>query len=233
MRKGFNAFITSLILAISILYVTGCSGDRESEASIEQETLTNEEQIIELDQKQEENASEDLIDEENIPTSEFTTYPLAIGSIILKSDLNIGSTIEKEVIKTLTEFNAVSTGDGAKLTLPENILFDFDSDELRSEADKVIDQLVQVIETTNDEVVIIGHTDNQGNEDYNQKLSERRAESVRQSLIESDIDEKRLKAKGKGASEPLAENTHNDGSDNPEGRQKNRRVEIIVRGLNK
>jgi outer membrane protein OmpA-like peptidoglycan-associated protein len=67
---------------------------------------------------------------------------------------------------------------------------------------------------------IIGHTDNLGDDQVNQKLSQERAESVRQYLIKGGVDGNRIKAKGKGESEP---NTSND---TPEGRAMNRRVEL-------
>lgn len=122
--------------------------------------------------------------------------------------------------------------EGTKLTVPDEILFDFDSYELHVEADTVIKQLVEVIETADGDVTIIGHTDNHGEDDYNQNLSEQRANTVREALIDSGVDESRIAAEGKGASDPVASNTNSDGSDNPDGRQKNRRVEMIVQGFN-
>ena len=170
--------------------------------------------------------------EENIPKSEFFISEMNIGSFIFKSSMDIGSSIDKEVIETLSEFNAIGVDDGAKLTLPGDILFDFDSDELHSEADKTIQKLVKVAEETSGDITIVGHTDSLGKENYNQKLSEQRANAVLQALVHSDVSEERLKDEGKGATEPVAQNQHTDGSDNPEGRQKNRRVEVIIHGFN-
>jgi photosystem I P700 chlorophyll a apoprotein A2 len=78
-------------------------------------------------------------------------------------------------------------------------------------------------------VVVVGHTDSIGSESSNQALSVDRAASVVESLAqELGIDVGRLSAEGRGASEPVAPNTNPDGSDNPDGRQLNRRVEIFV-----
>src|SRR5699024_11761146 len=92
----------------------------------------------------------------------------------------------------LSEFDAVNIEDGTKLTLPEDILFDFDSSELLPEANEAIDQLVKVIETTDDEeeIAIVGHTDGKGEEKYNQKLSEKRAQSVCPTIAISSSDRK-------------------------------------------
>jgi outer membrane protein OmpA-like peptidoglycan-associated protein len=67
-----------------------------------------------------------------------------------------------------------------------------------------------------------------GSDKYNLKLSEARAQSVVTYLISKGIDASRLKAKGYGSTQPIAPNTNEDGSDNPEGRQKNRRTEFKV-----
>jgi OOP family OmpA-OmpF porin len=78
-------------------------------------------------------------------------------------------------------------------------------------------------------VKLEGHTDSKGTEEYNQKLSERRAEAVRQYLIREDACEKAMiSATGYGELRPIAPNTTKDGKDNPEGRAENRRVEILI-----
>jgi outer membrane protein OmpA-like peptidoglycan-associated protein len=76
--------------------------------------------------------------------------------------------------------------------------------------------------------MIEGHTDGKGGDGYNQVLSERRAMSVRTSLTARGLPAERLNIRGYGKTRPVAENERSDGSDNPEGRQKNRRVEVVV-----
>ena len=79
-------------------------------------------------------------------------------------------------------------------------------------------------------VTIEGHTDAKGLEPYNQKLSERRATAVRQWLmVTGGLGGMHFLTSGYGAKRSVAPNLKPDGSDNPEGRQKNRRVEIVVR----
>lgn len=151
-------------------------------------------------------------------------------SKVLVRDVELSQT-EREVLETLDEFNAVEAEAGTTLTLPDNILFDFDSYALRKEADDVIEQLVQVIESAEGAVKIVGHTDNVGDPAYNQTLSERRAEAVKEAFVDKGVAKERLEAVGKGDTEPVARNTRPDGSDDAEGRQKNRRVEVIVQGL--
>ena len=75
-------------------------------------------------------------------------------------------------------------------------------------------------------VMLEGHTDFKGEIDYNQALSEKRSERVKGKLIAAGIESNRISIKGFGENKPIAPNTNPDGSDNPEGRQKNRRVEI-------
>ena len=78
-------------------------------------------------------------------------------------------------------------------------------------------------------VKLEGHTDSRGTEEYNQKLSETRAEAVRQYLIKDGASEKaKILATGYGELKPIAPNTTKDGKDNPEGRAENRRVEVLI-----
>jgi outer membrane protein OmpA-like peptidoglycan-associated protein len=77
-------------------------------------------------------------------------------------------------------------------------------------------------------VEISGHTDSKGEDKYNQKLSQARAKSVVEYLISQGIEKSRLVAAGYGEAKPVAPNTNPDGTDNPEGREKNRRTEFKV-----
>lgn len=116
-----------------------------------------------------------------------------------------------------------ANGGDTVVTLDTDILFDFDSSELSDSAKKKITDLVKDL-PTDSEITVGGHTDSKGEDDYNKKLSEDRAKAVAEVLTaeNSDLD---VKAKGFGESEPVASNEKN-GNDDPEGRAKNRRVEI-------
>lgn len=116
-----------------------------------------------------------------------------------------------------------------------NILFSFDDFRLTPEAEKEINNLIQVMQTNPTLVIeITGYTDSQGKARYNRKLSESRAESIKELIVKAGVEAKRIKTKGKGASDPIAINTLEDGSDCPEGRDFNRRAEFrIVKCENK
>lgn len=111
----------------------------------------------------------------------------------------------------------------------ENIYFGFDSTDIKPQAAEELDKLVQLL-TDNPEIKIEmgSHTDSVGSFDYNIDLSRRRAESTIRYLINKGIAAERLTAKGYGESQPIARNTNPDGTDNPAGRDKNRRTEFKI-----
>jgi OOP family OmpA-OmpF porin len=115
-----------------------------------------------------------------------------------------------------------------KVTLAADVLFDFDKAILKNEGKAKLDDLAGKVKAINLEVVIaIGHTDSIGSDAYNQKLSVRRAESVKAYLVSKGIEPNRIYTEGKGEKQPVASNKTKD------GRQKNRRVEIEVIGTRK
>jgi OOP family OmpA-OmpF porin len=115
-----------------------------------------------------------------------------------------------------------------KVTLAADVLFDFDKSVLKPEGKAKLDDLAGKVTAINLEVVIaIGHTDSIGSDAYNQKLSVRRAESVKAYLVSKGVEPNRIYTEGKGEKQPVASNK------TKEGRQKNRRVEIEVIGTKK
>ena len=111
---------------------------------------------------------------------------------------------------------------GEKIVL-NNIFYDFDRATLRPESVQELNRLVKHMKDIPSlKIEISSHTDNVGSDEYNLKLSEKRAESVVSYLIGSGIDEDRLVAKGYGETEPIATNT------TEEGRQMNRRTEFKI-----
>jgi OmpA-OmpF porin, OOP family len=111
-----------------------------------------------------------------------------------------------------------------------NIYFEFNSDKLTNTAMLNIDTtlLVLLYDNPNLRIRIEAHTDGKGNDDYNLKLSKRRANSIVKYLIQNGIEASGLIARGYGESRPIAPNKNPDGSDNPKGRSKNRRIEFGV-----
>jgi len=116
-----------------------------------------------------------------------------------------------------------------KIFVLENIYFGYDSANIRPDAARELDKLVTLLNDNTDLKIEMGsHTDSVASDAYNIQLSQRRAESTVNYLIQKGIDPNRLVAKGYGESKPIARNTHPDGSDNPEGRQRNRRTEFKI-----
>lgn len=114
----------------------------------------------------------------------------------------------------------------------EDIYFDFDKATLREESFPMLDKVLTMLKDyPNVEIEVGAHTDNIGKDEYNQKLSEARAQAVVDYLTGKGVDVNRLKPAGYGETQPVAPNRNEDGSDNPEGRQKNRRTTFKV--LNK
>lgn len=112
---------------------------------------------------------------------------------------------------------------GMVMNLGDSIEFDFDEAELRQENKELLSRIAGVLLTAEHfGIQVYGHTDDVGTVEYNQELSERRAEAVRQYLIEAGVDADRIQSKGFGKSAPLVEGT------DPHSRQRNRRVEIAV-----
>src|SRR3954454_2342795 len=121
------------------------------------------------------------------------------------------------------------TATETRIELPADILFDFDKSDIRPTAAEALQQVSAILrERARGTVRIEGHTDSKGTPAYNQKISERRADSVRLWLVEREgLAKVKFTTQGLAASRPAVSNTKPDGSDDPEGRQKNRRVEIV------
>ncbi|MBO9627455.1 MAG: OmpA family protein [Microbacterium sp.] len=116
---------------------------------------------------------------------------------------------------------------GTTLTFEDGVLFDFDRSEIRADAAATLDAVAQAFTSLDiAQAQVSGHTDSIGSDDYNQTLSEKRAESVVAGLKDRGISTA-LTAEGFGESRPVAANEI-DGADNPAGRQLNRRVEIFI-----
>jgi outer membrane protein OmpA-like peptidoglycan-associated protein len=126
----------------------------------------------------------------------------------------------------LAELQAKQTERGMVLTLGNNVLFDTNSDTLKPGADESLNRVAQFLQTQPGvRVRIEGHTDSRGSDSYNQALSQRRAQAVASALMARGVDASRVQPVGRGMEVPLATN------DTAEGRQQNRRVELIFSNL--
>ena len=119
-------------------------------------------------------------------------------------------------------------GQDIHVAMPADTLFDFDKAEIRAEAATELDKLAALIQATQGTVRLLGHTDAKGSTDYNQRLSERRASAVSNWLVAHGVPATRLQVEGRGASEPVQPNQKPNGSDDPQARAQNRRVEAVI-----
>lgn len=127
-----------------------------------------------------------------------------------------------ELEQELSELKAQQTERGLVLTLSD-VLFDTDEATLKPGAATAIDELAGFMqENPERELLIEGHTDSRGTDDYNETLAERRANAVRDALLQRGVNASRLHTHGVGESRPIATN------ETAAGRQLNRRVEVVV-----
>jgi outer membrane protein OmpA-like peptidoglycan-associated protein len=114
-------------------------------------------------------------------------------------------------------------GEGIKITFDSGLLFDIDKSDLRAQAKTNLESLAKILNKYPDtNIMVEGDTDNTGSEDYNQNLSERRAQAVANYLMGLSVDGSRIANVGLGELNPVASN------DTDYGRQQNRRVEVAI-----
>ncbi len=142
----------------------------------------------------------------------------AIGQRLDRQAAELRQQLGDDVIVQRTDNDIV-------LTMPQDILFAFDSAELRPDLTRDLQSIGASLQRYPDtRVIVTGHTDSTGDAGYNQRLSERRAESVAAVLRRSGVSAGRISTRGAGATQPIASNATQD------GRARNRRVEIVIRG---
>lgn len=136
--------------------------------------------------------------------------------------MNLGNLSYKQA-KMLKKEGFTLTEEGWTLRLPERLLFDFDKSDVQADRKPELTHLSERLQKYHlDKIKIVGHTDAIGNPDYNQKLSEQRAENVSAIFMESGFNPQNIQTIGRGAQQPLVEN------DTVENRAINRRVNIII-----
>jgi outer membrane protein OmpA-like peptidoglycan-associated protein len=129
----------------------------------------------------------------------------------------------KEIKQQIPGAVVERVGEGIQVTFASGLLYDFDSDVVRGDARDNLRRLAESLDKyPNTELLIAGHTDAQGDESYNQRLSERRAAAAATYLASQGVSRARLHTRGLGELEPVA------GNDSETGRQKNRRVEVAI-----
>jgi len=129
----------------------------------------------------------------------------------------------KELQQNIPGATVARVGEGITVTFASGLLYDFDSDVIRSDAAGNLRSLAASLSKyPNTDLLIVGHTDAVGTSTYNQQLSERRAAAASNFLASQGVNAGRLRAVGRGETEPISDNN------TEAGRQLNRRVEIAI-----
>lgn len=143
----------------------------------------------------------------------------AVGAIIGRQMDNKA----EEIARELEGVTVQRVEEGIAVSFDSGLLFDFDSSTLRPDARENLQKLANIMNQDEDtNLMIVGHTDSVGDEDYNVRLSLRRSQSAANYLVAQGLDRSRVTAEGRGEYEPIADNTTD------EGRQENRRVEVAI-----
>ncbi|HZI29453.1 MAG TPA: OmpA family protein [Gemmatimonadaceae bacterium] len=129
----------------------------------------------------------------------------------------------KELQQNIPGATVTRVGEGIAVSFASGLLYDFDSDRIKPTAAQNLKTLATSLgKYPNTDVLIVGHTDATGSDDYNMGLSQRRATSAQNFLVGEGVASSRLRASGRGETEPIASN------DNESGMAQNRRVEIAI-----
>lgn len=139
------------------------------------------------------------------------------GAVVTKDGTDDGL---KNVKKDFND--AKRTDEGIKFSISSDLLFPTNSSYLSEKAKTEVSKLALILKENNNKIKVDGYTDATGTVEYNQWLSDKRAASVKKFLVDSGVQESRITAKGFGQSNPVGDNK------TPEGRQKNRRVEVTI-----
>ena len=197
-----------LMIALLIIGTTGCGSggarnDVETDASADTESAADMHSAV----------GQPVVDADTPSTKE-----IVVGDVIgLYIDKQSASLAALESAKTERVDETI------RMTWDSNVLFGFDSAMLKTDGQTQIERMANIFQKYPDtHIVVAGHTDSQGDEDYNFTLSERRALSVRNCLIDAGVPHSRIETVGFGEFRPVATN------DTEEGQRLNRRVEIEI-----
>lgn len=141
--------------------------------------------------------------------------------------------LERKILEVASARRALQveeTATSLTMKLEGDVLFDFDKATVLPAAEKLLEKVATVLgEFPEGKVTVGGYTDSKGGDKVNLDMSQRRADAVKNWLVKKKgIPASMITTKGFGKSNPVAPNNNPDGSDNPEGRQQNRRVQITV-----
>ncbi|WP_287806353.1 OmpA family protein [Diaphorobacter sp.] len=166
-----------------------------------------------------------------VPRETETRLQAAAGPATLLRAAEVPPQRLEQTRALLVELQAQPTPEQAiSIDLPADVLFDFDKAELRADAARSLDKAAELLKSYPQAPIdVVGHTDGKGSDAYNDALSQRRAAAVAAAL--QSRTGRPIATRGMGKRQPVAPNTTPDGRDDPDGRQRNRRVQIVIGAL--
>ena len=166
-----------------------------------------------------------------VPRETETRLQVAAGPATLLRAAEVPPQRLEQTRALLVELQAQPTPEQAiSIDLPADVLFDFDKAELRADAARSLDKAAELLKSYPQATIdVVGHTDGKGGDAYNDALSQRRAAAVAAAL--QSRTGRPIATRGMGKRQPVAPNTTPDGRDDPDGRQRNRRVQIVIGAL--
>lgn len=166
-----------------------------------------------------------------VPRETETRLQVAAGPATLLRAAEVPPQRLEQTRALLVELQAQPTPEQAiSIDLPADVLFDFDKAELRADAARSLDKAAELLKSYPQAPIdVVGHTDGKGGDAYNDALSQRRAAAVAAAL--QSRTGRLIATRGMGKRQPVAPNTTPDGRDDPDGRQRNRRVQIVIGAL--
>jgi outer membrane protein OmpA-like peptidoglycan-associated protein len=146
----------------------------------------------------------------------------AVGAVLGGT---LGNRLDRQAKDLAQIAETQRTQEGIVTKLKNDVLFDYNSADLKAQAKSNVDQIGSILKQyPEDHIIVVGYTDNKGSQMYNQQLSERRARSVKLALVAAGVPAESIEVMGQGESNPIASN------DTPAGQAKNRRVELQISG---
>ena len=166
-----------------------------------------------------------------VPRETETRLQVAAGPATLLRAAEVPPQRLEQTRALLVELKAQPTPEQAiSIDLPADVLFDFDKADLRADAARSLDKAAELLKSYPQAPIdVVGHTDGKGGDTYNDALSQRRAAAVAAAL--QSRTGRPIATRGMGKRQPVAPNTTPDGRDDPDGRQRNRRVQIVIGAL--
>ncbi|MGF1571302.1 MAG: OmpA family protein [Nodosilinea sp.] len=234
---------SSLIALSACLAIAACASDDQAAPTISpnvsssQESSPNVESSPNAGLSQEGSPLEQADSEQAVNQNELPEPSTQAAASDLTSAGSLQTSTGSALTARVSDLSGLVTDLGGQITeteiiidLPSDVLFDFDKADIRQDAVPTLEKLARLIGSTDSErVQINGHTDSKGADNYNMELSQRRTESVGAWLIEKGgISSNRLQTIGYGETKPVANNELPGGADDPAGRAKNRRVEVVI-----